>query len=248
MSGLLRRIRRPGAAEETRTMSATPRTSRAGPRIRPATALPRRRGRAAALPAGARARGRSSAARRPGAAARLRRRRATCGARASCAARPRRPRLRGAAGGEQDPESSCEAKVQRLAALDAELHALEGRARPPHRETVLREPGVGGTCPSCGELHASDARSARPAADLPLTGRAARGGGGGRSRGAARRGAGDRERGADRGAAARRARNRRTRRGRRTSPTPATVAHHQRPRWRQGRRPRPGHPRSRAPS
>ena len=28
----------------------------------------------------------------------------------------------------------------------------------PRGTTVVREPGVGGTCPRCGELHASDAR------------------------------------------------------------------------------------------
>src|SRR3954454_18534658 len=28
----------------------------------------------------------------------------------------------------------------------------------PRGETVIREPGVGGTCARCGELHASDAR------------------------------------------------------------------------------------------
>jgi hypothetical protein len=50
------------------------------------------------------------------------------------------------------------AKAERLAALDAELFALEKRIGAEHPETVLREPGVGGSCRSCGELHASDAR------------------------------------------------------------------------------------------
>jgi hypothetical protein len=50
------------------------------------------------------------------------------------------------------------AKAERLAALDAELFALEKRIGAEHPETVLREPGVGGSCPSCGELHSSDAR------------------------------------------------------------------------------------------
>jgi hypothetical protein len=55
-------------------------------------------------------------------------------------------------------ESLVRAKAERLAALDAELFALEKRLGVEHPETVLREPGVGGSCPSCGELHSSDAR------------------------------------------------------------------------------------------
>jgi hypothetical protein len=48
-------------------------------------------------------------------------------------------------------------KVSRLTAVDAEMRALEealGAARP---ETVLFEPGVGGTCVACGELYGSGA-------------------------------------------------------------------------------------------
>ena len=41
--------------------------------------------------------------------------------------------------------------------IDAELRVLEAELGTPRGETVLREPGVGGTCPRCGELHASDA-------------------------------------------------------------------------------------------
>lgn len=79
-----------------------------------------------------------------------------------------------ASGGERvHHESLVRAKAQRLAALDAELYALEGRLGAEHPETVLREPGVGGTCPSCGELHSSDARFCS-ACGTPLTGRAAR--------------------------------------------------------------------------
>jgi hypothetical protein len=48
-----------------------------------------------------------------------------------------------------------DAKARRLAAVDAERRELESRLGRPHRETVLRRPGIGGTC---GELHASDAR------------------------------------------------------------------------------------------
>jgi hypothetical protein len=51
-----------------------------------------------------------------------------------------------------------DAKARRLAAVDAERRELESRLGRPHRETVLRRPGIGGTCPECGELHASDAR------------------------------------------------------------------------------------------
>jgi hypothetical protein len=50
------------------------------------------------------------------------------------------------------------AKVQRIAGLDAEAHALETALSAPRGETVLFEPGVGGTCATCGELYGSDAR------------------------------------------------------------------------------------------
>jgi len=49
------------------------------------------------------------------------------------------------------------AKTSRIAALDAEVGALEARLGEPHADPVLREAGIGGTCPECGELHASDA-------------------------------------------------------------------------------------------
>lgn len=52
----------------------------------------------------------------------------------------------------------ADGKAGRIAALDAELRELESRLSLPRAETVLREPGVGGSCPECGELHASDAR------------------------------------------------------------------------------------------
>lgn len=51
-----------------------------------------------------------------------------------------------------------DAKAARLTTLDTEVRELEGRLAVPHPETVLREPGIGGTCAQCGELHASDAR------------------------------------------------------------------------------------------
>ena len=51
-----------------------------------------------------------------------------------------------------------EAKAARLAGIDEELGRLEARLGVTGRaETVVREPGVGGTCPRCGELHGSDA-------------------------------------------------------------------------------------------
>jgi hypothetical protein len=50
------------------------------------------------------------------------------------------------------------AKVQRIAGLDAEAHALETALSAPRAETVLFEPGIGGTCATCGELYGSDAR------------------------------------------------------------------------------------------
>jgi hypothetical protein len=51
-----------------------------------------------------------------------------------------------------------ETKTTRIATVDAEIRELEGRLKEPHAEPVLREPGIGGTCPECGELHSSDAR------------------------------------------------------------------------------------------
>jgi hypothetical protein len=64
-----------------------------------------------------------------------------------------------------------DAKARRIATLDVEVRELEGRLSEPHAETVLREPGVGGTCPECGELHGSDARFCSRCGN-PLTGRA----------------------------------------------------------------------------
>jgi hypothetical protein len=59
---------------------------------------------------------------------------------------------------EQDGGKLVEDKVARLAALDAELRGIEAALGTPRGETVIREPGVGGTCARCGELHGSDAR------------------------------------------------------------------------------------------
>ena len=49
-------------------------------------------------------------------------------------------------------------KLDRLAALDAERGELETTLGLARRVTVLREAGVGGTCPACAEYFASDAR------------------------------------------------------------------------------------------
>ena len=58
-------------------------------------------------------------------------------------------------GGHRD---ILEAKAQRLVAIDEELRALEARlGTTAPAETVVRQPGIGGTCPTCGELHGSDA-------------------------------------------------------------------------------------------
>jgi hypothetical protein len=58
---------------------------------------------------------------------------------------------------EETHRRLAEAKVNRIAALDTEVRALEERLGEPHEGALLREPGIGGTCPECGELHASDA-------------------------------------------------------------------------------------------
>jgi hypothetical protein len=50
------------------------------------------------------------------------------------------------------------AKVQRIVQLDAEAHAIEAALGAPRGEAVVFEPGVGGTCATCGELYGSDAR------------------------------------------------------------------------------------------
>jgi hypothetical protein len=58
-------------------------------------------------------------------------------------------------GGHRD---IIETKAGRLAAIDEELRGLEARigATGP-AGTVVRQPGIGGTCPACGELHGSEA-------------------------------------------------------------------------------------------
>jgi len=48
-------------------------------------------------------------------------------------------------------------KLARLDAVNRELHELE-QILGDRRGMVMREPGIGGTCPLCGELYGSDAR------------------------------------------------------------------------------------------
>ena len=49
-------------------------------------------------------------------------------------------------------------KVSRLNGLDAELESGLAALGEARRDTVLREPGIGGLCPRCGDIHGSDAR------------------------------------------------------------------------------------------
>ena len=48
-----------------------------------------------------------------------------------------------------------ETKLTRLARVDAELHEIETRLDDVRRQVLVREPGVGGECPQCGELFSS---------------------------------------------------------------------------------------------
>ena len=74
-------------------------------------------------------------------------------------------------GGHRD---ILETKAARLATIDAELRELDATLGEQHPAgTVIREPGVGGTCPACGELHSSDARYCSHCA-TPLSERARR--------------------------------------------------------------------------
>ena len=49
-------------------------------------------------------------------------------------------------------------KVDRIRQVDAESVALETALGAPRGETVVFQPGIGGTCVVCGELYPSDAR------------------------------------------------------------------------------------------
>jgi hypothetical protein len=65
--------------------------------------------------------------------------------------------------------SLVEVKSRRLATLHLEVRELESRLGETHGQTVLRQPGIGGTCPNCGELHGSEARFCSRCG-VPLTG------------------------------------------------------------------------------
>jgi hypothetical protein len=59
--------------------------------------------------------------------------------------------------GQGDGERLVSEKVARLQLLDTEVRDLEGRLDDRSGELLLREPGIGGTCRSCGELFGSEA-------------------------------------------------------------------------------------------
>ncbi|HEX5620948.1 MAG TPA: hypothetical protein VFX51_21175 [Solirubrobacteraceae bacterium] len=83
---------------------------------------------------------------------------------------------RSAGGTAEDTQRRLiEAKTNRIATLDTEVRGLESRLGEPHGGALLREPGIGGTCPECGEIHASDAHyCARCGAPLDAKARARR--------------------------------------------------------------------------
>ena len=152
MTGLLRRIRRPGAAAESRTGETPLSEPAAAPLDSPLDGgAP-----TAALPAGVDP---DELARRPST-----RRRGSLRRRQRYLERARQVMLRDLGGlvyeihrqEHADAKALVDAKVERLAAVDAELRELD-HALGPRGEAVLREPGIGGSCPNCGELHPSDA-------------------------------------------------------------------------------------------
>jgi hypothetical protein len=65
-------------------------------------------------------------------------------------------------------EDLVQAKLAALAAVDAELRALEHALADRRAVTELREPGIS-ACPRCGALHGSDARFC-PSCGVPLRG------------------------------------------------------------------------------
>lgn len=60
--------------------------------------------------------------------------------------------------GDDGATPVLDAKLERLAALDAEVRDLEERLDVPRGQVLLREPGIGGACGVCGELFGSEAR------------------------------------------------------------------------------------------
>jgi hypothetical protein len=59
--------------------------------------------------------------------------------------------------GDSSVEGVVTEKLTRLAAVDRELRDLEAILED-RRGLVVREPGISGTCPNCGELYGSEAR------------------------------------------------------------------------------------------
>ena len=64
----------------------------------------------------------------------------------------------GSPGDRERHRSLVAGKVERLAELDHELGAGLATLGEARSEMVMREPGIGGSCPRCGEIHGSDAR------------------------------------------------------------------------------------------
>ena len=150
MSGLLRRIRRSGAAEETRTEPTALPSPGSAP-ADPATGEDGQR-----LPAGVAP---EDVERREvsGRRGKLRRRARFLHKARELALRDLGGLVYEARRREQDPGKLAQEKVDKLIALDAELNEIEAALGVVRGQTVVREPGVGGTCSRCGELHASDA-------------------------------------------------------------------------------------------
>ena len=150
MSGLLRRIRRSGAAEETRSEPTTLPSPGSAP-ANPATGEDGQR-----LPAGTAP---EDVERREvsGRRGKLRRRARYLHKARELALRDLGGLVYEARRREQDPGKLAQEKVDRLAALDAELTEIEATLGATRGQTVVREPGIGGTCARCGELHPSDA-------------------------------------------------------------------------------------------
>jgi hypothetical protein len=59
--------------------------------------------------------------------------------------------------GDQSVQAVVSEKLHRLAGVDNELRDLEALL-DDRRGMVVREPGISGTCPNCGELFGSEAR------------------------------------------------------------------------------------------
>jgi hypothetical protein len=150
MSGLLRRIKRPGAAEETQTEP----TALPSPGSAPAEPATGEEG--SRLPAGAAP---EDVERREvsGRRGKLRRRARYLHKARELALRDLGGLVYEARRREQDPGKLAQEKVDKLIALDVELTEIEAALGVTRGETVVREPGVGGNCARCGELHPSDA-------------------------------------------------------------------------------------------